>query len=149
MSAALTPFLGTVTGNLIFGLGVLGAGTVASIVTSLALAWGMGEITGYRHSLAYRPLQAGWFYGAYALCVAAGAIMVALWPDLVALNVAVQVMNVLLLPLVLSLLIALALKALPAPHHLRGWYLWLVVLVCTVTCALGLFCGFSGVGLLG
>jgi Mn2+/Fe2+ NRAMP family transporter len=149
MSAALTPFLGTATGNLVFGLGVLGAGMVASIVTSLALAWGMGEITGYRRSLAYRPFQAGWFYGVYTLCVLAGAIMVAIWPDLVALNVAVQVMNVVLLPLVLGLLLALAVKALPAPHRLRGGYFWLVALVCTVTCALGLFCGFSGVGILG
>jgi NRAMP (natural resistance-associated macrophage protein)-like metal ion transporter len=149
MSAALTPLLGVTTGNLVFGLGVLGAGVVASIVTSLALAWGMGEITGYRHSLADRPLQAGWFYGVYALCVLAGAALVAIWPDLVALNVAVQVMNVLLLPLVLGLLIALAVKALPSPHRLGGGYLWLMVLVCAITCALGLFCGFSGAGLLG
>src|SRR6201986_675854 len=56
MNKALTPFLGVATGNLVFGLGVLGAGMVASIVTSLALAWGVGEITGHRHSLAYRPL---------------------------------------------------------------------------------------------
>ena len=149
MSAALTPFLGAVTGNLVFGLGVLGAGMVAAIVTSLALAWGVGEIAGYRHSLAYHPLQAGWFYGVYALCVLAGAILVALWPDLVALNVAVQVMNVWLLPLVLGLLIALAVKALPPSHRLHGSYFWLVVLVCGATCAIGLFCGFSGVGLLG
>jgi Mn2+/Fe2+ NRAMP family transporter len=149
MSAALTPFLGVRTGNLVFGLGVLGAGMVASIVTSLALAWGMGEITGYRHSLAYRPLQAGWFYGVYAACVLAGAITVAIWPDLVALNVAVQVMNVFMLPLALGLLIALAIKALPPTRRLRGGYLWLVVIVSTVICALGLFCGFSGAGLLG
>jgi Mn2+/Fe2+ NRAMP family transporter len=149
MSAALTPFLGVATGHLVFGLGVLGAGVVASIVTSLALAWGMGEITGYRHSLAYRPLQAGWFYGVYALCVIAGATIVAVWPDLVALNVAVQVMNVLILPLFLGLLIALAVQAPPPPYRLRGGYLCLVVLVCVITCALGLLCGFSGAGLLG
>jgi Mn2+/Fe2+ NRAMP family transporter len=149
MSAALTPFLGATTGNLVFGVGVLGAGMVASIVTSLALAWGVGEIAGYRHSLAYRPLEARWFYGVYAVCVLASALVVTMWPDLVALNIAIQVMNVFVLPLVLGLLIALAIKALPTAHRLRGVYLCVVVLVATVTCALGLFCGISGAGLLG
>jgi Mn2+/Fe2+ NRAMP family transporter len=149
MSAALTPFLGATTGNLVFGVGVLGAGMVASIVTSLALAWGVGEIAGYRHSLAYRPLEARWFYGVYAVCVLASALVVTMWPDLVALNIAIQVMNVFVLPLVLGLLIALAIKALPTAHPLRGVYLCVVVLVATVTCALGLFCGISGAGLLG
>ncbi len=149
MSAALAPFLGVPTSHLVFGLGVLGAGMVASIVTSLALAWGVGEVAGYRHSLAYRPLEARWFYGVYAICIVAGAAVVATWTDLVALNVAMQVMNVFVLPLVLGLLIALAIKALPSAYRLHGVYLWVVVIVSTVTCALGLFCGISGAGLLG
>ncbi len=66
MAQALTPFLGRTMGNLIFGLGVLGAGMVAAIVVSLAFAWGLGEVTGYRRSLEYHPLQARWFYGVYA-----------------------------------------------------------------------------------
>jgi Mn2+/Fe2+ NRAMP family transporter len=147
MAQALTPFLGTAMGNLVFGLGVLGAGMVASIVVSLAFAWGLGEVTGYRRSLELHPSQARWFYGVYALCVVAGALLVAVWPDLVALNVAVQVMNALLLPVVLGFLIALAVWALPAAYRLRGWYLWVVVTVATVTCALGVFGGLSGAGL--
>ena len=78
----------------------------------------------------------------------AGAIVVAVWPDLVSLNVGVQVMNALMLPLVLGFLIALAVKALPRAHRLRGWYLWLVVGVSALTCALGVFGGLSGAGLL-
>ena len=113
MSQALTPFLGTAMGNLVFGLGVLGAGMVAAIVCSLAFAWGLGEVTGYRRSLEYRPLEARWFYGVYAACVVAGVVAVALWPNLVTLNVGVQVMNALLLPLVLGFLIALSVRALP------------------------------------
>jgi len=148
MAQALTPFLGSTVGRLVFGLGVLGAGMVASIVCSLAFAWGLGEVTGYRHSLAYRPQEARWFYGVYALCVGVGAVIVGLWPDLVALSVGVQVMNALLLPLVLGLLIALAMKALPRAHRLRGPYLWLVLIVSVLTCALGVFGGFSGAGLL-
>jgi NRAMP (natural resistance-associated macrophage protein)-like metal ion transporter len=147
MSQALTPFLGTAVGNLVFGLGVLGAGMVAAIVCSLAFAWGLGEVAGYRRSLEYRPLEARWFYGVYTLCVVFGAIAVAAWPDLVSLNVGVQVMNALMLPIVLGFLIALSVRALPRAHRLRGWYLWLVLAVAALTCALGVFGGLSGAGL--
>jgi Mn2+/Fe2+ NRAMP family transporter len=148
MSQALTPFLGTAMGNLVFGLGVLGAGMVAAIVCSLAFAWGLGEVAGYRRSLEYRPLEARWFYGVYAICVVAGAVAVALWPDLVSLNVGVQVMNALMLPLVLGFLIALAIRALPRAQRLHGGYLWLVLAASVLTCALGVFGGLSGAGLL-
>ena len=147
MAQALTPFLGTTMGNLVFGLGVLGAGMVAAIVVSLAFAWGLGEVAGYRRSLELHPLQARWFYGVYALCVVVGAVVVAVWPNLVSLNVAVQVMNAFMLPLVLGFLIALAVKALPQAHSLRGVYLWVVIVVAAVTCALGVFGGVSGAGL--
>jgi Mn2+/Fe2+ NRAMP family transporter len=147
MAQALTPFLGTAMGNLVFGLGVLGAGMVAAIVVSLAFAWGLGEVTGYRRSLEMHPLDARWFYAVYAACVVFGALVVAVWPDLVSLNVAVQVMNAFMLPLVLGFLIALAVKALPRAYRLRGAYLWIVVAVATITCALGVFGGLSGAGL--
>jgi Mn2+/Fe2+ NRAMP family transporter len=148
MSQALTPFLGVGMGKLVFGAGVLGAGMVAAIVVSLAFAWGLGEVAGYRHSLEYRPFEARWFYGVYAACVTGGAIMVGVWPNLVSLNIGVQVMNALMLPLVLGFLIALTVKALPHAHGLRGAYLWVVLIVATLTCALGVFGGFSGAGLL-
>lgn len=102
-------------------------------------------MTGYRRSLELHPLEAHWFYGVYAACVVVDALFVALWPDLVSLNVAVQVMNAFMLPIVLGLLIALAVKALP--QRLRGPYLWVVVAVATATCALGVFGGPSGAGL--
>ena len=77
-----------------------------------------------------------------------GAVIVALWPNLVALSVDVQVMNALLLPLVLGFLIALAVFALPGRHRLRGTYLWVVVGISALTTALGVFGAFQGVGLL-
>jgi hypothetical protein len=53
-------------------------------------------------------------------------------------------MNALLLPIVLGFLIALAVKALPEPVRLKGWYLWMVIAVAGVTCALGVFGGLTG-----
>lgn len=144
----LVPVLGTSVGRVVFGFGTIGAGLVAAIVVSLASAWGFGEVTGYRHSLEHHPLDAPWFYGIYALAVIGGAVIVDLVPDLVALNVGVEVMNALMLPLVLGLLVLLAFKALPPEHRLRGPYAWLVVAVSILTAGLGVYGGISGAQLL-
>ncbi len=147
LSAALTPFLGPAVGKLVFGLGIIGAGMVAAIVASLALAWGVGEVTGYKHSLEHHPFEARWFYVVYAITVVSAALVIGLAPNLVSLNVGVQVMNAFLLPLVLGFLIALAIKALPEQQRLRGWYLWVVICVSALTCMLGVFGGLNGAGL--
>ncbi len=144
MSRALTPLLGVRAGQVVFGLGVLGAAMVAAVVSSLALAWGLGEVAGYRRSLEYFPLQARWFYGCYATCIVGGALLVGLAPDLVSLNVGVQVMNALLLPVVMGFLVLLAIKALPPTVRLRGAYLWVVLAVTGLTCALGVWGGIGG-----
>jgi Mn2+/Fe2+ NRAMP family transporter len=146
MAQALTPFLGTTIGNAVFGVGIVGAGMLAAIVVSLTLAWGLGEVTGYRRSLADHPLEARWFYGIYALCVIGGCTAVGLWPDLVALNIGVQVINTLVLPVVLGLLVALARSALPDSRRLRGVYFWVVVLVFSLTSGLGVLTAIAGLG---
>jgi Mn2+/Fe2+ NRAMP family transporter len=148
LSAALTPYLGAGVGRLVFGLGIVGAGMVAAIVTSLALAWGLGEVTGYKHSLEHHPLEARWFYAVYAMSVIGSAVLIDVAPNLVSLNVGVQVMNAFLLPVVLGFLIALAIKALPDEHRLKGPYMWLVIAVACATCLLGVFGGLNGAGLL-
>jgi hypothetical protein len=74
-------------------------------------------------------------------------VVVAAWPNLVALSVDVQVMNALLLPLVLGFLIALAIHALPPRHCLRGSYKWVVIGVAALTTALGVFGALQGVGI--
>jgi Mn2+/Fe2+ NRAMP family transporter len=141
ISGALTPILGEGVGRIVFSAGVLGASLVAAIVSSLALAWGVGEVAGYRRSLEYRPFDAGWFYGVYAACVVGSAAIVWFASNLVWLNIAAQVFNAFLMPLVVGLLVALAARALPEPYRLRGWYLGVIVVVCTAVSALGVFGG--------
>ena len=145
---ALTPFLGPEIGRAVFGAGTIGAAMVAAIVVSLASAWGFGEVAGYKHSLAHRPFEAPWFYGVYTIAVLGGAVVVAIAPDLVALNIGVEVMNALLLPLVLGFLVALAMKALPPEHRLRGTYLWVVITISALTAGLGVYAGISGTSIL-
>ena len=140
----LVPFLGADVGRVVFSLGTIGAALVAAIVASLASAWGFGEVTGYRHSLEHRPLDAPWFYGIYSLAVIGGAVVVDLAPNLVELNIGVEVMNALMLPLVLGFLVALAFRALPPEHRLRGLYAWVVVGVALITAGLGVYGGITG-----
>jgi len=149
MSGVLTPFLGDGFGKLVFSAGVLGAGMIAAIVSTLALAWGVGEVAGFKRSLNLQPSQARGFYGLYAAAVVVCAVLVGLYPNLVDLNVGVQVMNALLLPLVLGFLIALSMRALPPAVRLRGPYLWVLLVVVGLTTALGVFGGLQGIGLVG
>ena len=44
IAGALTPYLGSLGGTVLFGLGMLGAALVAAIVSSLAGAWGLAEV---------------------------------------------------------------------------------------------------------
>ncbi len=117
---ALTPTLGPTYGAALFALGMLGASLVAALVVSLALAWGLGEVAGYRHSLAQPARKAPWFYGTYLAAIAGSAALVLSGLNLVGLSVGVQVMNALLLPIVLGFLFLLAHRALPHEHRLRG-----------------------------
>ncbi len=144
ISGALTPALGVTAGRIVFGAGVLGASLVAAIVASLALAWGVGEIFGYRRTLEFHPFAAGWFYAVYALCVLGSAFAVLSASDLVWLNIAAQVLNAFLMPLVVGFLVALAATALPEPHRVGGWRLRVIVAICAVVCAIGLFGGVRG-----
>jgi len=143
MSDALSPFLGPQLARLVFSLGILGAGLVAAIVVSLAVAWGFGEVTGYKHSLGLRPAEAPWFYAVYSVGVVGGAVLVGAVPNLVTLNVRVEVMNALLLPVVLGFLVALAASALPPPLRLRGPYLGFVVAVTVLVSGIGVYSALS------
>jgi Mn2+/Fe2+ NRAMP family transporter len=142
---ALTPFLGSFWGKVIFALGMLGAAGVATIVVSLTAAWGLGEVTGYKHSLEHHPLEAPWFYGIYVVSLLIGGGIVLSGVNLVKLAVSVNVMNALLLPIVLGFLYLLARKALPEPWRLKGWYAWVVGLIVLSTAGLGVYAGIMGI----
>ena len=60
------------------------------------------------------------------------------------LNIAAQVLNAFLLPLVIGFLVALAVKALPESLRLRGFYLWVLIGISAIVIAVGLFGGVSG-----
>jgi NRAMP (natural resistance-associated macrophage protein)-like metal ion transporter len=144
ISEALTPFLGSGLGKILFALGMTGASLVAAIVVSLTAAWGLGEITGYKRSLSHSPKEAPWFYGIYTVVIIFGGALVASNVNLIRLNVGIEVMNAVLLPIVLGFLFLLAKKALPKEHKLTGKYAWVVGIILFVTAAFGLLAGVYG-----
>jgi len=140
---ALTPYLGETVGTILFALGIVGASLVAAIVVSLATAWGLGEVSGYKRSLEHHPSKAPWFYIIYTGMLIIGAVVAISGVNLINLSVAVQVMNAALLPIVLGLLYMLAVKVLPEPYRLRGRYAMAVGLVVATTSILGLYAALS------
>jgi len=144
IAAAITPYLGEHTGRVLFGLGMTGSALVATIVVTLTAARTLGEVLGVRHSLAYAPREAPWFYGIYTVALAAGALIVTSGVNLVSLSVAVQVMNALLLPIVLGFLYLLA-RRLPPPHRLAGRYAVVVAVTIAVTAGFGVYAALVGV----
>jgi Mn2+/Fe2+ NRAMP family transporter len=117
---ALTPFLGHRDAVVFFGLGMIGASVVAALVVTLAGAWGISEVLGWRHSLNDSPARAAGFYGLAIGGTVMGVVLVLVVPNLVNLSVDVEVMNACLLPIVLGFLLALERRALPPEMAMRG-----------------------------
>ena len=145
ISASLTPVLGEQMGRAVFACGMAGAAMVATIVVALTAAWGIGEVAGYRRSLADHPREAPWFYGIFTLCLVLAGALVASNRNLVALSVGVQVMNALLLPIVLGFLFALASRSLPEAHRLKGVRAAIVGAVMLLTAGFGVYAAFKGI----
>ena len=120
IASALTPFLGHRQATIFFGLGVIGASVVAILVVTLAGAWGVAEVMGWRHSLNDAPARARGFYALAVAGTLIGAFAVLVTPNLVTLSVDVEVMNACLLPLVLGFLLVLEHRALPAEYRMTG-----------------------------
>ena len=144
LSQALTEYLGKDTGVILYSMGMLGAAMVSAIVVSLTAAWGLGEVTGYKRSLSSKPRQAPWFYVVYAAILLIGALIVFSGVNLISLNIGVEVMNALLLPIVLTFLYLLAIKTLPKGERLSGKYAWIVGIILFITAAFGVYGGIVG-----
>ena len=140
IASALTPYLGHLGGTVLFGLGMLGAALVAAIISSVAGAWGLAEVFGWKHTLNERPSrQTAKFYITYALAHIAGAILVLASTDLVSLSVDVMVMNAMLLPIVLGFLLALEARVLPEQWRMRGTRKYLTWAFCLLVMGFGVY----------
>jgi Mn2+/Fe2+ NRAMP family transporter len=143
VSDALIPLLGGSGAHLVFSAGVLGAAMVAAIVSSLALAWGVSEAAGYVRAKHSPGSESPWFYVIYALCIVGSAWLVGSQANLVVLDVATQVVNTCIFPMVVATLLLLVQTVLPERHRLRGWYLWVLAALAGGVSVIGLWGGLA------
>lgn len=145
IASALAPYLGFFGAKVVFGLGMVGAGFIASLVVSVAGAWGVGEVFGFNKSLNHKFKDAKTFYLIYTLAHVGGAILVIFSVNLVQITVGVEVMNAMLLPIVLGFLLALEAKVLPKEWRMKGFYKYLVWSLTGIVMAFGLYITISTV----
>ena len=139
IAAVMQPSLGVVGAIVFCGLGMAGAGFLASLVVSLAGAWGIGEAFKMNRSLNMPFRKAKKFYIIYTLAHVGGGLLVLSGVSLVSLTVDIEVMNAMLLPIVLGFLLALEQVALPREERIRGWYKIVVWAVCLLVIGFGLY----------
>lgn len=141
IAQGLAPFIGGTGAEVLFGLGVVGAAFTAALVASLAGAWGISEVFGWRHSLNDPVPHARGFYWLYSLAHIAGAALVLASVDLVKLTVDVEVMNAMLLPIVLGFLLVMEAKVLPPVYRMSGLHKYATWLLSGVVIAFGIYMG--------
>ncbi len=136
----LQPYLGATAAKIILATALTGGALVAALVASLAGAWGLSEVFGWKHTLNEKPNKGNIrFYGVYTLIHVVGAFIVLANLDLVALVINVEVMNALLLPIVIGFLLLLEAKAIPAQYRMKGTYRVVVITLCLVVVGFGLY----------
>lgn len=144
---ALSARLGSGVADVLVGAAILGAALVAALVVSVAGAWGMAEVLGWKHSLNQGPGRANAkFYATYGLSHVVGALLVLTSADLIGLAVDVEVMNALLLPIVLGFLLLLEARALPPEYRMRGAYRVVATFACLAVIGFALFIVPSSLG---
>jgi Mn2+/Fe2+ NRAMP family transporter len=145
IATAFSATLGPLFGRLVFVAGLGGGALVATITVCLTAAWALGEVAGFHHSLEHHPLQAPWFYAAFALMLIAGGALVASGVNLIRLSIAMGVVNALLLPIALGFLFRLARTKLPEPMRLKGAYAATVGAIFVCAAATAVYAAIAGI----
>jgi Mn2+/Fe2+ NRAMP family transporter len=136
---AVTPLMGGIGGKVLFAIGITSAALIASIVVSMAAAWGVGELLGVRTSFNAGVKEAPKFYSAYGLGIVAAGAFVLLGFHLVEITILVEIVNALMLPLILGFLFLLAFRLLPASMRLKKWHKGLFGVIYVLLSVLAIF----------
>ena len=145
IATAFSATLGPIIGHLVFVAGLGGGALVATVTVCLTAAWALGEVAGVHHSLEHHPLQAPWFYSAFALILLLGGGLVASGVNLIRLSIAMGVVNALLLPIALGFLFQLARTKLTGPMRLKGAYAAMVGTLFFCAAAMGVYAALAGI----
>merc|ERR1719382_1935000 len=111
---AISPMLGATCSKVFVTLGFTGGSLCAAFVVSLAATWAICEAPGVEDhfSLDRSPAQAPAFYGCFLAVVLAGVAVLLAGVNIVKLNIFVELMDGLLMPMAVGFLVLLA-RAMP------------------------------------
>jgi Mn2+/Fe2+ NRAMP family transporter len=126
---AISPLLGATWAKLFVTLGFTGGSLCAAFVVSLAASWAVCEALGVddHFSLDRPPAKAPAFYTCFLAVVLVGAAVLLGGVNIVKLNIFVELMDGLLMPMAVGFLLLLAQSdALPEPVRIKGYHKWLL-----------------------
>jgi len=145
ISAAITPHLGATAGRILFSLGMIGGAMIGAIVVTITASWTLGEVLGFGRSLDKSPREAPGFFIVYMIILLiATAICLLLRDNLVSINITVEIMNAVLVPIVLIFTFLLSNKFLPEEIRLKGIYSIIVAIVFFICSVFGVFAAAYG-----
>jgi len=145
ISDAIVPHLGFTAGRILFSLGMIGGAMIGAIVVTTTASWTLGEVLGFGRALDKSPKEAPGFFAVYMIIlVVATVICLILSDDLVSINITVEVLNAVLVPIVLLFTFLLANKHLPEEIRLKGTYSIIVALVFIVCSVFGIYAAAYG-----
>jgi len=105
---ALHPMFGVVPSKIMVSLAFFGGSMCAIFVVSLAAAWAICDTAGAdgeeAFSLDKKLTEAPRFYASFVCIVALGALVIMLHPNVVALNVYIEMLNAVIVPMILLFL---------------------------------------------
>jgi len=136
ISSAITPHLGYTAGRILFSLGMIGGAMIGAIVVTITASWTLGEVLGFGRDLNKSPREAPGFYIAYVTILVVATVITCLMPNyLVDINIAAEVLNAVLVPIVLLFTFLLSMYHLPEEIRLKGaWsiFIGIVFAVCSI-----------------
>lgn len=150
IAIALQPALGPFWSKLMVSFAMLGGALCASFVVSLTAAWAVCEAGQWDDPFAIdrSPMDAPAFYGSFLAVVGIGAGVLCMGFDTINLNVYIETMDAILMPVVvLFLFILVTDPTIPDGVRVQGFHKASIAIMFTVCSVVALVCcGFKLVG---
>lgn len=120
IAIALAPTFGLTFSKVIVSLGFIGGSLCGAFVVALAASWSVCEAAGWedQHSLDSSFTEAPRFYMCFLLVVVAGVLVLLTGVNVISLNVYIELMDALLMPMAIGFLYVLATGP-QLPEHVR------------------------------
>eukprot|EP00931_Biecheleriopsis_adriatica_P117646 TRINITY_DN93146_c0_g1_i1.p1 TRINITY_DN93146_c0_g1~~TRINITY_DN93146_c0_g1_i1.p1 ORF type:complete len:440 (+),score=72.84 TRINITY_DN93146_c0_g1_i1:96-1415(+) len=142
---AFIPAFGITMSKVIVSMAMLGGSLCAAFVVSLAATWALCEAAGVedRFALDQSPREAPFFYSSFLAVVLLGVLILVTGVNTVKLNIMVELLDGLLMPVAVGFLFLLATsEALPPDVRVKGFYKWLLAVIFTGVACVSLGSGF-------